>query len=545
MATTEKLQFIIEAEDNTKKALNSVQSGIESVQKKVEDLQPAFQKMAAIGTAGLVAVGAVAYKAVTAFAEVERSQRQLENAIIGVSKGTKEQVAEVNKITSALQKKAGIDADSLTMGVAQLSTFGLQSKSVIDLTKSMADLTVNQNGLNATSDQYIASANIVAKALRGEFGMLQKMGIRFTEAQKKVIEFGTEQEKVAAIQQGFAQNLRETTDTVGGLDLSMALMQRTVEDINEGIGQALAPTITALMQKLQPIIENILTWATENPKLLATILGVTAGMFGLLTVVGLLGIAIPAVTAGFALLASPFTIIALALTGIVALFLIFKDQIFAFGAYIEESTGLFTFFKDIWAQLSLIFTETLIPAFQRFWAVIQPFLPVLGFIAKAIGAVLLGAILGTIEGLKVLIQMFTWVFDIVTKIAAFFIDGMVNSIQAVIDKIKALISFVKDLIANLKEIGIGGVVKSIGGKIKGLFGGGSQSVDDAIISPNGNVITTHPDDYIMAMKDPSLLAQGAGGITINITGNSFMGKENIAEQIGNDLMKIVKQNMKL
>lgn len=545
MSTTEKLQFIIEAEDNTKKALNSVQSGIESVQKKVEDLQPAFQKMTAIGTAGLIAVGAVAYKAVTAFAEVERSQRQLENAIIGVSKGTKEQVAEVNKLTSALQKKAGIDADSLNMGVAQLSTFGLQSKSVIDLTKSLADLTVNQNGLNATSDQYINSANIIAKALRGEFGMLQKMGIRFTEAQQQVIKFGSEQEKVAMIQQGFAQNLRETTDTVGGLDLAMALMKRSVEDINEGIGQALAPTITALMQKIQPIIDGVLTWATENPKLLATILGVTAGMFGLLTVVGLIGMAIPVVTAGFALLASPFTLIALALTGIVALFLIFKDQIFAFGAYLEESTGIFTFFKDIWAQLGLIFTETLLPAFQRFWAVIQPFLPVLGFIAKAIGAVLLGAILGTVEGLKVLIQMFTWVFDIVSKIAAFFIDELVGSIQAVIDKIKSLIAFVKELIANLKEIGIGGVIKSIGGKIQGLFGGGSQSVNDAIISPNGNVITTHPDDYIMAMKDPSLLAGGAGGINITITGNSFMGKEDIAEQIGNDIMKIVKQNMKL
>lgn len=545
MATTEKLQFIIEAEDNTKKALNSVQSGIESVQKKVEDLQPAFEKMSAIGTAGLIAVGAVAYKAVTAFAEVERSQRQLENAIIGVSKGTKEQVAEVNKLTSALQKKAGIDADSLNMGVAQLSTFGLQSKSVIDLTKSLADLTVNQNGLNATSDQYINSANIIAKALRGEFGMLQKMGIRFTEAQQQVIKFGNEQEKVAMIQQGFAQNLRETTDTVGGLDLSMALVQRTIEDINEGIGQALAPTMTALMQKIQPIVDSILLWATENPKLLATILGVTAGMFGLLTVVGLLGIAIPAVTAGFALLASPFTIIALALTGIVALFLIFKDQIFALGAYIQESTGIFTFFKDTWEQLGLIFTETLLPAFQRFWAVIQPFLPVLGFIAKAIGVVLLGAIVGTIEGLKVLIQMFTWVLGIVAKVASFFTDVLVGSIQGVIDKIKSLISFVKELISNLKEIGIGGAMKKIGSKVAGLFGGGSQSVNDAIISPNGNIITTHPDDYIMAMKDPSLLAQGSGGITINITGNSFMGKENIAEQIGNDIMKIVKQNMKL
>lgn len=544
MATTEKLQFIIDAIDNTKKAFDSTQQGLEGVKKSVDSLQPAFEKMAKIGTAGLVAIGAVAYKSITAFAEVERSQRQLENAIIGVSKGTKEQVAEVNKLTSALQKKAGIDADSLNMGVAQLSTFGLQSKSVIDLTKSLADLTVNQNGLNATSDQYINSANIMAKALRGEFGMLQKMGIRFTETQQNVIKFGTESEKVAAIQAGFAQNLRETTDTVGGLDLSMALARRSLEDISEGIGQALAPALTGLLQTIQPVIDKVLAWATENPQLIATILGVTAGLFGLLTVVGLIGMVLPAVITGFGLLASPFTLIALALTGIVALFLIFKEQIFGFFAFIEENTGIMEFFKGIWAQLSAIFTDTLLPAFQRFWAVIQPFIPVLTAIGKVLGAVVLGAIIGTVEGLKVLIQMFTWLLDIIGKVAGFFIDSVVASIQSVIDKIKSLIAFVKELIANLKEIGIGGAIKSIGGKIKGLFGGG-QSVDDAIISPNGNVITTHPDDYIMAMKDPSLLAGGAGGINITITGNSFMGRENIAEQIGNDIMNIIKTNMKV
>ena len=40
----------------------------------------------------------------------------------------------------------------------------------------------------------------------------------------------------------------------------------------------------------------------------------------------------------------------------------------------------------------------------------------------------------------------------------------------------------------------------------------SRSVNDAIISPNGNVITTHPEDYLIATKNPGYLAgQVAGG----------------------------------
>ena len=79
----------------------------------------------------------------------------------------------------------------------------MQSKSVVALTKSLADLTVNQNGVTAGSDQYIQSANMMAKALNGKFGILENMGIRFTETQKKLIEFGTETERVKAIQEGF------------------------------------------------------------------------------------------------------------------------------------------------------------------------------------------------------------------------------------------------------------------------------------------------------------------------------------------------------
>jgi hypothetical protein len=74
--------------------------------------------------------------------------------------------------------------------------------------------------------------------------------------------------------------------------------------------------------------------------------------------------------------------------------------------------------------------------------------------------------------------------------------------------------------------------------------GNVTSVNDAIISPNGNIISTHPDDYLIATKDPSSLS-GGGGTTINISGNSFIGREDIAEKIGEDIMKSLKQNVKL
>jgi hypothetical protein len=298
------------------KAKNEAEKTLQGLNRTLKDNEQGFKNMATAGTVGLGAIATVVGVSVKAYAESERSQRQLEHAIIQVSKGTKEQVKAVNEITNALQKKAGVDADALNAGVAQLSTFGLQSQSVIDLTKSLADLTINQDGVTAGADSYISSANIMAKALRGEFGMLSKMGIRFTEHQQELINTGTEQQKVATIIEGFNQNLRETTDTVAGYDKSLGQLKGSFGDIVESIGKSLQPALLALANTMLPVIQTVATFTEENPRLVVTILAITAGISALLVALGLLGLAIPAITAGFALLSTPV----LAVIGIVAAF---------------------------------------------------------------------------------------------------------------------------------------------------------------------------------------------------------------------------------
>jgi hypothetical protein len=60
-----------------------------------------------------------------------------------------------------------------------------------------------------------------------------------------------------------------------------------------------------------------------------------------------------------------------------------------------------------------------------------------------------------------------------------------------------------------------------------------SSVNDAIISPKGDIISTHPDDYLIATKNPQSLTGGA--ITINLNGN-FLSQD-IAEEIGNEIVR--------
>ena len=70
-----------------------------------------------------------------------------------------------------------------------------------------------------------------------------------------------------------------------------------------------------------------------------------------------------------------------------------------------------------------------------------------------------------------------------------------------------------------------------------------NSVNDAVISPKGEVITTHPDDYIIATKNPQSLG-GKGNITVNINGGTYLSEE-VAEEIGDMIISKLQTNIRV
>lgn len=230
-------------------------------------------KLTAVG-ATVAAGAAVAFgvSSVKAYSEAEKASKQLEHAVVGVTKASKEQLAQTEQLADALEKKGVLDADNIKMGLAQLSTFGLSNKAVQDLGGSLADLAVNQYGVNATGEQLNDTANMIAKALNGQFGVLEKSGIRFTKAQKAMIQYGTEAEKVTAINEGFAQNLKYTNDVaLTTTEGKLAKLSVAFENIKENIGKTLVDALTPLATSLSNFVasDQFKAWVEELNKWLA------------------------------------------------------------------------------------------------------------------------------------------------------------------------------------------------------------------------------------------------------------------------------------
>lgn len=598
----------IDAIDRTKGAfaslktsLGQVEESTKSVRSKLEAMQPVFQNMALFGGAAFAGIVAISSRSIKAYGEVERAQRQLEHAVLDVSKGTAEQVKQVEDITAALEKKAGVDADSLKMGVAQLSTFGLSSGAVVDLTKSLADLTVNQSGLNATSQDYIGSANSIAKALKGQFGILEKSGIRFTEAQQQIILFGTETEKVSALQEGFAQNLRETTDTVGGTDLAAAKSQRTLENLSETLGKSLAPMFEELSQKVVPFVEAVTKWAEENPKLAADVVLVAAGLAGLVTSIGILGLILPPVIAGFGLIAGVFGAITLPILAIVAavaavgfgLYLLWKNwdevtvwikgAVSSVTAFISEKwnaamAAISAIVSAVWQSIKDAFwlgADFLIGAVALFldWLVPGWDVALVAILNKAteIWESIKGYLAGVLDSIA---GTFSGWYETIKNGWLVAWTSIKDTFKELWDGIKAIFSEAKDGIIKVmdeltapieKVIKLAQKALQLAGKTGAKVKGSIQDIINSAVS-RGSSITgkasggpvTGRTPYIVGEVGPELFVPGASGtivpnhalagaggnITINISG-TFMDDRSAAKRLSDQIMSDLRTQLRL
>lgn len=67
------------------------------------------------------------------------------------------------------------------------------------------------------------------------------------------------------------------------------------------------------------------------------------------------------------------------------------------------------------------------------------------------------------------------------------------------------------------------------------------SVDDAIIKPNGDIIRTHPKDYIFATKTPEKMG-GGGQVTVNINNPSVRNDSDI-KKIAEQVSKVMERRL--
>ncbi len=268
------------------------------------------------------------------------------------------------------------------------------------------------------------------------------------------------------------------------------------------------------------------------------------------------------------------------------------NDINGFLEVINQNTGLIDILRKSWESIVSVFNNNLKPAISDLWQSLLPFQPYLEILAKAFGTILLTSIVGVIVILGKLAEFLINVLTIAAKVATFFNTLWIQTMNAVQDQIASLIiwygflmekigqvadwfiekwSIIRDFFVevwdsitntfknavdsimnilqplidmmNRVRNGLSNLSSNIGGAVSGAMSsiGGVIGVNDAIIAPGGKVITTHPDDYLIATKTPGKL-MGGSGLTINIYGD--VTGEEIVNKVSEGIMKRWGRNQK-
>jgi hypothetical protein len=218
-----------------------------------------------------------------------------------------------------------------------------------DVTKAQELLGIAMDVARWKKMDLVTASELISKVYAGNLGMLTRYGII-------VDENATSTEALAQVQKMAAGQAEAYTQTLAG---QMELLKNNIDDVKEGIGGALIPILTDLFKKIQPVLQSIKEWITQNPELVKVIVIVMAAIGGLLTALGPLlmflpGIvtALPLMGGALAALTGPVGIAIAALAALIAIgILVWKNWDTISAKAKEIWGGIVSFFKGVWNEL--------------------------------------------------------------------------------------------------------------------------------------------------------------------------------------------------
>jgi hypothetical protein len=511
MANDRQISILVKAQDEASKVLKDVG---ENAEKSGRGLEIARKGLVAIGVAAAAAAAATAAflkSAIDKAVEAEAEQARLTHILQTATGASNEQVEALFRQADAMEKVGVVSAGAVIQAQAQLATFDLQAESIESLIPAILDYAVAEKGAGASTEDLKQLTNGLAQALQGNFGSLTRTGFVLDEATKSMISNGTEAEKVAAIVSvldstyaGFNEMAAQTAEG------SLVRMKNGLDSLKTTIGADLLPVFTDMIGRISDNMAALEGWYKSMG--------------------GLEGIKNSFVSS-------------------------FQEMM----SNIDQKTGLITHLKSTWETLSTFFIENVKPAFERLMEAIKPFMPALEFLAKLVGAVLVGAFHIAIAVIRTALLAAFTVITAAVNILSGTLEFLAKAWDWIIDKFKIVIDWGQKVVDTFNRIikAAREAMEFVGGGISGAFNSVKSTVGNigsALGFAEGGIVTRptlamigeagESEAVIPLSKLPSLMGAGAGGATININGGYYLS-EDAARDMADKLMDILKLNRKL
>lgn len=355
MADEKTVKIIIEAQSKVDAATKDVRTKLEGLKGSVDNMQPAFKKMAAVGTIALASISALAISSFKAFADAQAqtviTNKSLENSLKQISGDTlkklQKELGTSTDALGALKKQAedagkaalklGFDDEEAARSFAKL--FGV-TKNVTQANKEMALAMDLARYKNISLEDATQKLMLVHAGATKE---LKSMGLA-------VVDGASAMDNINAIMKQTTGTAEEFGKTAEG---AMQIAKVNADNLKESIGAALEPAFNKLKNILIPVVQKFVDWAEKNPELLAKIILISGAVAALVAGLGLLGMALPGIIAAVGMLSTAFAFLAanpiiLVIAALAIIATALKDQI-------AKLYGVKVTWMDVWKEIQNAF----------------------------------------------------------------------------------------------------------------------------------------------------------------------------------------------
>lgn len=159
---------------------------------------------------------------------------------------------------SALESKTTFGGDTFVAGAAELGTYLKDPEALSAAMGTLANYAAGMGGPSVDQSQMVEYATQLGKALDGTYDGLKKKGFELTEAQQKIIETGTDMEKVAVINDVVNQSWAGLAESYANTPTGkIEQFKNKIGQLYEAAGQKLVGGFMRLLTAVTNLLDTI------------------------------------------------------------------------------------------------------------------------------------------------------------------------------------------------------------------------------------------------------------------------------------------------
>lgn len=185
------------------------------------------------------------------------AETKLANVMSNIG-ATRAEYESLHAKASEVGSKSTFGNTAILAGAGELGTYLQSGEAIETMMDTLADYAAGMGGINVDDGQMVEFAGQLGNALNGQYLDLQRNGFDVSEAQKKIIENGTEMEKVAVISDIIGQSWGWMAEAMANTPQGQIVqMAKNFEVMKQNVGNELYPAVVQYFNKLNSTMPQV------------------------------------------------------------------------------------------------------------------------------------------------------------------------------------------------------------------------------------------------------------------------------------------------